>query len=80
MSDLFHGNQVPKNQFPHLQGSEDSMDILEGEDAFSDPDQDIPPQCMARVEGLEDFALPGLAPAFSVQRPRNGPLEIQDRM
>ena len=72
------GSQGPPLLFPVNLGSEDFMDVA---DSVQDSqDQEAPPQGMARVEGLEDFALPGLAPAFSVSRPPAGPSELQERM
>jgi len=65
--------EAPSEFIPLSLGEEGSHSPL------SQP-EDLPPRGLARVAGLEHFALTGLAPAFSVPKPTFGPTQLQEHM
>jgi len=62
---------------------QDSFSTYSGQDTPRDSflvPEEAPPHALARVAGLEDFALTGIAPAFSQPRKTGGPSDLQARM
>ena len=73
-------DQTPPGSYPR--------DFDEVSNVLEEQPQALPPgesdmwmaDRLAQVEGLEGFALPGMAPAFPVRKPTIGPTSLQDNM